>query len=326
MFRYAVLCLAALSACATTSVPYSDRCTNPSKPCTLSYDFEPSGAARDVFSKESDHYLLLNEDGLVFSWTLNEKDAWDHDNVTFVRALEGVQKLESAASAICDGTPVFLAATNFAPGRKGPSPKRQRVAAVVGSIEAPVRILEQTSALISSLAARSGAAALKIEGLALSQDCRTLYVGVRSTLDKSGAERFVTDIHTINLDVDWKGMRETASLAESTTLKAEPTCSAQAEGISSLEVLRDGSLLALTSFERETRPRNKPEEIATAELSGSMWKRKPDGTVTRLACFPGHKPEALAVSADELVARVIFEDDDYGGRPVPVGAVKVKLP
>ena len=57
----------------------------------------------------------------------------------------------------------------------------------------------------------------------------------------------------------------------------------------------------------------------------TCWKRFPDGRTERLACIPGHKPEALAVAPDEKSVRVISEDDDYGGRPIRVTAVHLAL-
>ena len=66
--------------------------------------------------------------------------------------------------------------------------------------------------------------------------------------------------------------------------------------------------------------------LYVVEIRGGRTSRiRPNGAVERLACFPGHKPEAGAVDADETVVRVIAEDDEYGGRPIQAFAVKVPL-
>jgi hypothetical protein len=80
-----------------------------------------------------------------------------------------------------------------------------------------------------------------------------------------------------------------------------------------------------SSYERELQPRRTPHEAAQGELSGTLWRRAADGSVSRLACFPGHKPEALVVLPDARSVRVVFEDDEYGGRPIRAFAVAVPL-
>lgn len=317
-----------LAACATRTPGYSEQCADPARPCTLAYDFEPSGAARDVFAppEAQPQFLLLNEDGAIFRWQLGPKSEWDQDNVRLVRTLSDVlSKVEGAASAVCDGTPVLLASASFTAGRKGRAPRRERVVAVTGSLEAPVRVLENTSAAILSIAAGAGATQAKIEGLALSADCRTLYVGVRSMTFPAG-EREQPAIYPVALDVDWKGTRETATLGAPLPFAITDPCSGAPEGISSLEVLPDGALLVLSSYEKELAKRVKPADVAQGALAGSLWRRAPDGTLARVACIPGHKPEALAVDPDGRQARVISEDDDYGGRPIGVTAAKVSVP
>lgn len=317
-------------ACATPKPPeYSERCTDAARPCAFSYDFEPSGAALDVFAdpRDAPAWLVVNEDGLLFSWGVAPARAWDHAHVEFARSVADVlTKVESAASAVCDGTPVALVASNFMPGRSGRSPRRERIIALVGQLEAPARVLEKTSAVIAAIAAREGVEASKVEGLALSADCRTLYVGLRSVLEKSGADRLREVIYPVALDIDWKGTREEASLGQPLVLQTPETCSGADEGISSLEILDDGTLLALTSYELETHARANPEDLPTGILSGSLWRRSPTGMVDRLACFPGHKPEALLVAPDHRSVRVVCEDDEYGGRPISAYAVRVELP
>lgn len=322
-----LLAASLLSACATApaAVPsYSERCTDPTRPCSLSYDFEPSGAAPDVFSPPG-QFLLVNEDGAVFRWNLDPKAVWDHDHVALIGTFAPtLHKVESATSGVCAGTPVFLAASNFMPGRKGNSPPRERVAAMIGAFGGKVRVLEQTSALIRSLSKPESLA--KVEGLGLSPDCRTLFVAIRSyTVGKERSERMVREIHTILLDVDWTGEREEASLGPVFTVDGAG-CSGGDEGLSGIVALPDGGLLALTSYEKSTHERASPDDVARGELSGTLWKRGADGSTSRLACFPGHKPESLAVMPDGKSARVVFEDDDYDGRPIRAYGVVVPLP
>ena len=84
--RLALVALVA-TACVTARPPaYSERCTDAAAPCALSYDFEPSGAAPDVFG-EPGSFLLLNEDGALFRWKLGEKSEWDQDHVALVGGL-----------------------------------------------------------------------------------------------------------------------------------------------------------------------------------------------------------------------------------------------
>lgn len=323
-----VVC-ALLAGCAAVKPPaYSERCNDPGAMCTFSYDFEPSGVARNVFAPPDgkDRFLVVNEDALIFSWSLAPEMAWDHDHVEFARSLGGVvNKVESAASAVCDGVPVLLVAANFMPGRTGREPERERIVALVGSLDASPRVLEQASRIVQEISVLEGAKAPKVEGLALSTDCRTLYVGLRSVLLASGADALREEVFPITLDVDWRGTREEATLGKALVLETALTCSGKDEGISSLEVLADGTLLATTSYENELVAKQAPTDIAQGDLYGSLWRQSPNGTVERLACFPGHKPEALAVNEDGTVARVIAEDDEYAGRPIQAFAVKIPL-
>lgn len=327
--RSAGALLALAAACATPRpAAYHEGCTDPSNPCTLSYDFEPSGVALDVFAPPGapPRFLVANEDGALFRWKLGPGDAWDHDNVELVRSLsEVVWKVESAASRVCGGVPVLLVAANFMPGREGPSPLRERVVAIVGRVDAAPRVLARTSAVLGELADLEHADRVKVEGLALSADCRTLFVGLRS-VQKGGADALREKIYPVSLDVDWLGEREEATAGAPMVLVTPDTCSGHDEGISSLEVLEDGTLLALTSHETERVGKTKPTDVPQGELAGSLWRRRPDGAVDRLACFPGHKPEALAVMPDGRSVRVIAEDDEYGGRPIRAWAVRVDLP
>jgi len=317
------LAAALAAACATARPPaYSERCTDGAAPCALSYDFEPSGAAADVFGDKGS-FLLLNEDGAFFRWRLGDKSEWDQDHVAFAGTFAPLlHKLESATSAVCNGTPVFLAATNFMPGRKGRDPKRERVAALVGSLNAKPRVLEKVSAAIVSLAAPDAPA--KVEGLALSPDCRTLHVGLRSRHPAAG-EVTSREVVPLAIDVDWAGEREEVSVGPAVKLEGAG-CSGHDEGLSDLAALPDGGLVVATSYEKTFQAREKPEDVPRGELAGSLWRRAPDGAVTRLACFPGHKPEAVAVMPDAKSVRVVFEDDDYDGRPIRAYAVAVPLP
>ncbi len=318
----AAVVLAVLSGCASTRAPaYAERCLDGARPCALSYDFEPSGAAPDPFGKPGG-FLVVNEDAALFRWNLAPDAAWDHDHPALVGLMKpALHKVESAASGRCDGTPVFLAASNFMPGRRGPSPERSRVAALVGTMESAPRPLEKVSAAIRALAPEGDF--VKVEGIALSTDCHTLYVGLRSR-HHGEAEKISREVHPLALDVDWTGTREEAKAQPPFTIDGAG-CSGKDEGISDLAALPDGSLLALTSFEETLQPRKSPSDVARGRLSGTLWRRGTDGRVERLACFPGHKPEALAPSADGREVRVIFEDDDYGGRPIQAFAVKVDL-
>lgn len=325
MNRLLLACTLA-TACATARpAAYSETCRDPARMCAFSYDFEPSGAATDPFAPADGQprYLVANEDALLFHWTLATGDEWEHATVRFATSLAHVMtKVESAASGVCDGVPVLLAASNFMPGRSGRSPMRERVVAVVGALDAPSRILEVTSQVVASIAAREGQDAAKIEGLALSPDCRTLYVGVRS-VGRHGQESMRDKVYPIALDIDWQGTRESATLGEPIVLGTVGTCSGFDEGVSALEVLPDGSLAVLTSFEVERVAKNAPTEVPQGELAGSLWRRSPDGEVSRLACFPGHKPEALVALPDGSGVRVIAEDDEYGGRPMRAWAVGI---
>lgn len=346
MPRLAALCL--LAACASARPPaYSERCDDAARPCTFSYDFEPSGAAPDVFGRPGS-FLVLNEDGAMFRWNLASDAPWDHDHVALVGSVApALNKVESATSAVCDGRPVLVAAANFMPGRQGRSPARESIAAVVGALDAKPWVLEKTGAAVARLRGRYASGKtrtspdvgsiasqtpvtsvdVKVEGLALSSDCRTLYVGVRSYQDPDRGEVFVRDVAAFALDVDWSGTREDATEAAGGFFALTgPTCSGHDEGISDLVALPDGGLLALTSYERELTPRRTPRDVPQGELAGTLWKRGADGRVVRVACFPGHKPEALALMPDAKSVRVVFEDDDYGGRPIPAFAVRVVLP
>lgn len=317
------------------ALPYLDpsrgeRCRDPSRPCSLSYDFEPSGAAIDVFASadQQPRLLVLNEDGLLFHWSISPKTPWDHDNVTFARSLDHVlRKGESATSAVCDGVPVVLVASNFMPGRSGPHPFRERVVALAGSLDAEPRVLHRLSTAIRQVAEREGVAWAKVEGIALADDCRTLHVGFRSFHDEElTQEDFVDLVHTFDLDIDWVGDREKVEHRDSHRIGWSDTCSGHEEGISELEAHPDGSLLVLSSYERETRPRNRPEDAPEGELGGSLWRVRGQGEPERIACFPGHKPEALVVLPDGKSVRVLMEDDDYGGRPIRAYGVAVELP
>ena len=301
---------------------YSEGCRDGAHPCAFSYDFEPSGAAIDPFGKPGG-YLVVNEDAALFRWNLAPEGAWEHDHPALVALMKpALHKVESATSGRCDGTPVFLAASNFMPGRKGPSPERSRVAVVAGSLEAAPRALEHVSSALRSLSPQGDFA--KVEGIALSPDCRTLYVGIRSR-HHGEAETISREVHPLALDVDWTGSREEATPQAPFTIDGAG-CSGQDEGISDLAALPDGTLLALTSFEETLQGRKMPADVARGTLAGTLWRRSVDGRTERIACFPGHKPEALAPSPDGREVRVIFEDDDYDGRPIQAFAVKVALP
>lgn len=327
MFRLMPV-LALVAACASTRpAAYSESCRDPGRMCALSYDFEPSGGAVDPFASPDARpaFLLANEDALVFSWTVAKGREWDHAAVFFARSLADVlTKVESAASGTCDGHPVFLAASNFMPGRNGRAPERERVVAVVGALDAPARILEATSRAMGEIAQREQAAAAKLEGLALTADCRTLFVGVRS-VGLYGKESNRTTVYPIALDIDWAGEREEAALGEPVVLPLSATCSGQQEGLSSLELLPDGAWLVTTSFEEELIGKQVPTDVPRGRLAGSLWRRDVDGQVTRLACFPGHKPEVVVAMPDGASVRVIAEDDEYDGRPMRAFAVGVEL-
>jgi hypothetical protein len=322
--------LLVLAACITPrAAPYHEACADPANPCTFSYDFEPSGVALDVFAppEARPRFIVANEDAALFRWSLAPADIWDHDNVELVRGLSDViWKVESAASRVCGGVPVLLVAANFMPGRSGPSPRRERVVAITGRLDAPPRVLEKTSAVVRQLGALEGADRAKVEGLALSADCRTLYVGLRSVQLKGGGDALREEIYPVSLDIDWAGTGEEASSGAPIVLETPNTCSGRDEGISSLEVLADGTLVVLTSHEVERVAKKAATDVAQGELAGSLWRRRPDGRTQRLACFPGHKPEAVAVMPDERSVRVIAEDDEYGGRPIRAWAVRVDLP
>lgn len=318
--------LAPLLACATRAPPYGEHCSDPGRPCTVSYDFEPSGAARDVFDTRPGalSFLVVNEDGVVFRWVLDADRPSSHDRVSYARSLHHVvSKVEAATSRVCDGVPVLLVASNFLPGTKEPAPERERVVAVVGSLDAEPRVLGRVSELVRDIGRTEGGRP-RVEGLALSSDCRTLYVGLRAVVVGPGDERSVQRMHPIALDVDWRGEREEASAGEGFDLGGLATCSGRVEGLSDLQVLDDGTFVALTSYELETRPAQAGRP-ATGVLAGTLWRRPLAGPAERLACLPGHKPEALAVAPDGQSVRVICEDDEYGGRPIGVHAVRVPL-
>lgn len=320
--------LVLMAACASTRpAAYSESCRDPGRMCALSYDFEPSGGAVDPFvaADAGPAFLVANEDALVFSWTLARGQEWDHAVVFFARSLTDVlTKVESAASGTCDGQPVFLAASNFMPGRNGRAPERERVVAVVGALDAPARVLEATSRAMGEIARREQAPAAKLEGLALSADCRTLLVGVRS-VGLFGQEAIRTTVYPVALDIDWTGTREEASLGEPVVLPLSATCSGEAEGISSLTLLPDGAWAVTSSFEEELSGKQVPTDVPRGRLAGSLWRRSVDGEVTRLACFPGHKPEVVLPMPDGKAVRVIAEDDEYDGRPIRAFAVGVEL-
>ena len=319
------------AACATTStrVPgFDSSCRKPDAPCTFSYDFEPSGAARDPFGQPGE-FLVANEDALLFRWDPRAANAFRHDPVEYAfTAAAVIDKVEALTAGHCDGHPVLLLASNFMPNYKGQHrPLRERVVAIVDRPDAAPRVLEGLSAQVLKVA--EPGRVVKVEGLALAPDCRTVWVGLRSNsadgVAEHGTETFVREVHAFQLDIDWAGTREEVAPADAWSVDGAG-CSGQPEGISDLALLADGSFLVSTSFEATIHEGTGPSDPSEGRLAGSLWRRRPDGSVSRLACFPGHKPEALAVSPDERSVHVIFEDDDYGGRPIRAFAVDVALP
>jgi len=329
--RASLVSLPLIAACSTVQpatrlAPYDESCRNPQRPCTLSYDFEPSGAAPDPFGQPG-QVLLANEDGLVFRWDLRASEPWLHDHVDFAfHAVGRIDKVEALASARCDGHPVVLMASNFMPGHRGRNPLKERVLAIVDT-PGNARVLEGLTREIARLAEPEEL--VKLEGLALSADCRTAYVGIRSrspvaSQGAQGSERFVREVHAFALEVDWGGTVDDARPSGIVQIDGEG-CSGQPEGISDVVSLPDGGLVVLTSYEKEITP-PRPSSGPIGELSGSLWHRDADGHTQRIACFPGHKPEAVALAPDGRSVRVVMEDDDYGGRPIASFAVTVPLP
>jgi hypothetical protein len=298
------------------SEPYHERCADPRHPCSLSYDFEPSGLAGDVFGGPSTDTSLavwvVNEDGALFRWNLAPTDAWEHDHVDLIRLLgPAIDKVEALASASCPTGPRLLAAANFAPGRRGRSEAREHVVSVDGDPQGPVRVLRRTSEFVRSLGAQ-------IEALALTPDCAALVVGARMFLSPGG-ERLTATAWRLPLAAD--GDLDDPTSVERLDLSA-PTCSGEPEGLSSLDLGPDGTWWWTTSAETVLHVAQGPRDAWQGRLSGSLFRQRPGAVIERVRCFEGHKPEGVVALSDGSV-RVVFEDDTYGGRPVRASAVRV---
>ena len=174
----------------------------------------------------------------------------------------------------------------------------------------PPRVLEETSAVVRGLAEREGADHVKVEGLALSEDCRTLYVGLRS-VQKDKVDTTRRSIFPIALDIDWSGTAEKAQLGTPFELAVGSTCSGFEEGVSGLEVQPDGTLYVTTVSSTWAFELQRMEGEIRAKLAAAVGEATPPAL--RFAPRPVPSPGADDAAPPPRLAPTPAEEAEAAG-------------